>query len=99
MSENTTQTDPVFTRNEAKHRFEAQVEGQVAGFVTYVHTDGVFDLQHTIVEKAFEGRGIAGGLVRHVLDGIRQSGEKVIPTCPYVKSWIEKHPDYADLVA
>lgn len=50
------------------------------------------------VPDAVGGRGIAGQLTRHALDWARAGGMKVRPVCPYVARWIERHPDYADLV-
>jgi len=51
------------------------------------------------VPDAVSGQGIAGQLTRYALDWARESELKVIPRCPYVASWIKRHPDYADLVA
>ena len=51
-----------------------------------------------VVPEAVGGRGIAGHLTRHALDWARSEGFNVRPVCPYVKRWIERHPDYADLV-
>lgn len=85
------------TRND--DRYEIEVDNTLAGFVDY-HVDGeVVTLPHTEVDKAFGGRGLAGELVRFALDDIREQGRKVNPTCPYVRSWIDKHPGYADLIA
>lgn len=81
-------------------RYEAMIGGDVAGYVSYEFGDGVIDLQHTVVDDSFGGRGVGGTLVRSVLDDVRDQGErKVIPTCPFIKSWIGKHPEYADLRA
>lgn len=51
------------------------------------------------VPSAVGGQGIAGRLTRHALDWARDQNLKVIARCPYVASWIERHPDYADLLA
>ncbi len=50
------------------------------------------------VPEAAGGRGIAGQLTRHALDWARARGLKVDPVCPYVKTWIQRHPDYQDLL-
>ncbi len=71
--------------------------GVVAGFVEYLCRDGEIELVHTEVDDAFEGRGVAGTLVRATLDDVRTAGLRVVATCPYVKAWIERHPDYQDL--
>ena len=53
---------------------------------------------HTEVDEAFEGRGLAGQLARAALDDVRARGGHVIARCPYIKGWIDKHPEYQDLV-
>ena len=54
---------------------------------------------HTEVEDRFEGQGVGSALARFALDDVRAAGtRKVLPLCPFIKGWIEKHPDYADLV-
>ena len=53
---------------------------------------------HTEVEPEYEGQGVGGRLVQAVLDDVRQRGLHVLPICPFTKSWIERHPDYQDLV-
>jgi predicted GNAT family acetyltransferase len=83
-----------------QHRFEAVDEsGQVAGVAAYVRHDDRVVITHTVVDDAFEGRGIGSTLARSALDAIRAEGLKVEPRCPFVRDWIERHPDYADLVA
>ena len=54
---------------------------------------------HTVVPIVLEGHGIAGRLAKEALDYARISGLSVVPLCPYVADYIEKHPDYGDLVA
>lgn len=93
-------TDTQVTRNAERSRFEIHVEdGRLAGFVEYVEHEGVREFVHTVVKDAFEGQGIGGKLARAALDQTRDDGLKVIATCPFVKGWIGKHPDYEDLVA
>ena len=58
----------------------------------------VISLNHSEVDDRFQGQGLASKLVRGVLDEARARGLEVLPYCPYVRSWIAKHPDYADLV-
>lgn len=52
-----------------------------------------------MVPPAIGGRGIVGELVRASLDFARNQGLKVVPQCSYAADWIDKHPDYADLLA
>ncbi|GCE01306.1 GNAT family N-acetyltransferase [Embleya hyalina] len=82
----------------ALHRFEARVDGALAGFAEYMTTDTLIVFTHTEVDPGFEGKGVGGTLVRGALDLVRAGEHKVLPLCPFVKAWIGKHPDYFDLV-
>jgi predicted GNAT family acetyltransferase len=85
--------------NGDESRFEAYVDGQLAGFSAYELSDGLITFTHTEVDDAFEGHGVGSTLVRHALDQVRADGElRVRPLCPFVRSWIEEHPDYQDLL-
>jgi predicted GNAT family acetyltransferase len=85
--------------NKAGRRYEAHLDGTLAGVLTYTVEDGVAVLPHTKVEPRFEGRGIGGKLAKAALDDAREQGLKVAPWCPFIAAYIEKNPEYADLVA
>ena len=85
------------TDNEAAGRFEIEVDGEVAGYAEYTRRPGVVTFTHTVVEDAYEGRGVGSALVRGALDAVRAEGSRVVPVCPFVRSYIERHPEYADL--
>ncbi len=91
--------DTVFSDAPSRSRFELRAGDELVGFVDYVLRDGTIVLVHTEVDPAHSGQGHASTLARGALDAARARGLAVRPTCPYVASWIEKHPDYADLVA
>jgi predicted GNAT family acetyltransferase len=80
-------------------RFELRLNGELVGFADYVLKGGTIILTHTEVQPEFEGRGLAARLARAALDGARDAGLTVIPRCPYIASYIERHPEYADLLA
>ena len=84
--------------NTARSRFELEVDGHVA-FSNYKREDGVLTVLHTEVPKELGGRGIGSALARGLLDTARAQGLKVRPICPFVKAYMEKHPEYADLLA
>lgn len=84
--------------NTERNRFELDADGHIA-FSNYKRADGVLTILHTEVPKALEGRGIGSALIRGVLDTARSQGLKVITVCPFAKSYIERHPEYADLLA
>jgi predicted GNAT family acetyltransferase len=79
-------------------RFVARVDGVFAGASYYRNRGGRVVLLHTEVEAAFEGRGIGSALTKLALENARQQGEMVVPLCPFVESYIERHEEYADLL-
>ncbi|MDI2126367.1 GNAT family N-acetyltransferase [Yinghuangia seranimata] len=89
---------PVVTDVPDASRYEARVDGEVAGVAEYIRTPELIAFVHTEVDPKFEGRGIGGALVRTSLDAARADGLKVLPTCPFYAGWIGKHPEYQDLV-
>jgi len=91
-------TDISVRDNPAGNRFEAFVDGSLAGFAAYAVADGVITFTHTEVDDAFEGQGVGSALVRSALDRVRETGRlRVQPLCPFVRAWLEHHPDYQDL--
>lgn len=80
-----------------RERYEITVDGAVAGFAEYRLRGDHITFVHTVVEDEYGGRGLGGTLVRAALDDVRTRGLRVVAVCPFVKSWIERHPDYADL--
>lgn len=80
-------------------RFEARDDdGRRLGLVEYVRSDGTITLTHTEVDPAVEGQGIGSQLAQAVLDRARTEGLAVRPECPFIRRWIDRHPDYSDLV-
>ncbi len=83
--------------NKVHHRYELEVEGHLA--IEHYRLDGnVITFEHTDVPKELGGKGVGSKLVKGALDQVRAAGLDLIPECPFVKAWIEKHPDYQDLV-
>lgn len=85
--------------NVDKQRYEIHVDGTLAGFTQALEDGDVVTFPHTVVFDEFEGQGLAGQLVTGALDDVRIRGKKIVAECPYVARFVEKHPDYADLVA
>jgi predicted GNAT family acetyltransferase len=81
-----------------RKRFEASVDGELAGFLIYRLRPGLLALIHTEVEDRFEGRGLGGRLARYALDQARAEGLAVLPFCPFVNEWMKRHREYVDLV-
>lgn len=81
-----------------RHRYEVEVDGEPAGFAEYRRRGDVVEFRHTEVDDRFEGQGIGSRLAQEALDDVRSVGLGVVPRCPFIRSWIDRHPDYADLV-
>jgi predicted GNAT family acetyltransferase len=87
------------TLNETEQRYEARVDGELAGFAEFELGGDRIVFTHTEVDDRFEGQGVGSKLARFALDDVRERGGlRVVPRCPFIKTWIDKHPDYADLL-
>jgi len=89
----------VIEDNVPARRYEARLDGELAGWVDYgrVHTRLV--ALHTEVLPEFEGRGIASALVRRVLADARAQGVTITPRCPFFVRHFERNPADRDLLA
>jgi uncharacterized protein len=81
-----------------RSRYEIRVDGELAGFAEYERHHRSIAFTHTEIDPRFEGRGLASQLIRAALDDVRMSGLPVLPFCPFVRAFIEHHPEYVDLV-
>lgn len=92
-------SDVEVSDNPDRHRYEARSDGALAGFAVYRREPGRIIFVHTEVDPAFEGRGVGGALARQALDGLRDDGSlQVVAECPFIASWIQRHPDYQSLL-
>ncbi len=85
--------DYTVTDNRAAKRFEIHENGHIA-FEDYELFDGGIAYLHTEVPPELSGRGIASFLIKYILDDAAAKGLKVKPVCPFVRAYIEKHPEY-----
>ncbi len=86
------------SHNEAEQRYEIHVDGELAGQLVAQPDGDVLVLPHTEIDERFEGQGLASQLVTAALEDIRSRGLRIRPTCPYVRQFLQKHTEYADLV-
>lgn len=84
--------------NPERHRFEMDT-GAGTAFASYRANGDILMILHTEVPRAVEGRGLGSQLVAGMLDLLRARGVKIVPLCGFVRAFIARHPDYADLVA
>lgn len=82
-----------------QNRFQLLLDGEYVGETDYILRDDSIVFTHTEVDPAHQGSGLASELVRGALNLVRAETElRVVAKCPYMAKWIEKHPDYQDLL-
>ncbi len=89
---------PEVTHNAASQRFESNVDGLLCRCDYRMHGSTMM-LVHTEVPPQLEGRGIASILVRAAFDHAKQNGMDVLPVCAYVRTWVQRHPEFNSMVA
>lgn len=84
--------------NTTENRFEILVDGKVAGFADYRLLPTKIVFTHTEVSPDYEGQGLASKLVGHALQASADAGLRVVPLCPYVAKYIQRHAEFQELV-
>ncbi len=84
--------------NKDRNRFELQVGDYIAR-AHYVIDGDVITFTHTVVPPELEGQGIASRLIKAALEDVRARGLKVVPQCPFVAAYIDKHPEWREVLA
>jgi predicted GNAT family acetyltransferase len=86
--------------NPDEQRFEAfDSSGELLAISTYRRYEDRIVFVHTEVDDDAEGQGVGSDLVRTALDQVRDEGLRVVAQCPFVKEWISRHQEYADLTS
>jgi len=85
--------------NEVESRYEAWIDGERAGLLTYRRRPGRISFIHTEIDDRFGGRGAGAQLVVTALDAARSAGLAILPFCPFVSAYIDRHPEYQGLIA
>ena len=84
--------------NEESHQYEFQI-GKYVPKIEYIKTkNGEIYLTHTEVPVALEGKGVGSQLVEKVLKDIEKQELRLVPLCPFVAGYIQKHPDWRRIV-
>lgn len=84
--------------NQEQKRFEVVVDGSLC-VLEYALRDRVMTINHTGVPAPVGGRGIAGALMSAAFETARREHWQVVPACSYAAAWIQRHPEYADVVS
>lgn len=85
--------------NPEENRYEIRDGDRVLGLAAYERRGDTVVFTHTEVDPDAGQEGLGSTLVRAALDDVRSKGGSIVPLCPFVRGWIDRHQDYADLVA
>lgn len=87
--------------NTERNRFELQVDDDPdsLAYIDYQRRDDVMRLLYARVPDHLNGRGIGSRLVKQALDLIRARGERMVPVCGFIRLYVQRHPEYQDLLA
>jgi predicted GNAT family acetyltransferase len=85
--------------DEKLNRYELLVDGQHAGVAEYRIRDNVLTFVHTEIDPALEGEGLGSELAKGALNLVRADTDyRVAATCPFISAYLERHPEYQDLL-
>lgn len=88
------------THNLENERYEARIDGELVGFAAYRASPRQVIFTHTEVFPDWQGQGVASALARAALEDIQSDGQRrVVPLCPYIKGWIDRHREFQPLVS
>ncbi|MFM9371608.1 GNAT family N-acetyltransferase [Streptomyces sp. Da 82-17] len=92
-----TETAATVRRVDDEQLYEIVVDGERAGLTAYRDHGDQRVFYHTETAEAYAGQGLAGRLVREALTDVRAAGKRFVPVCPYVKKFLAKHEEFADI--
>jgi hypothetical protein len=90
--------EPTVSDAPENSRYELRDGDRLLGVAAYQRRGNQVVFTHTEVDDSEEHSGLGSRLVRGALDDVRRAGGTVVPLCPFVQGWIERHPEYRDLV-
>lgn len=97
MSE--TDSAEITVHDDGEHdRYVVEVDGKVAGYTVYHIRGGRHFFVHTEIKLGFGGHGVGSVLARYALDDVKAKGGMIIPICPFIRAFVDKHPEYESLV-
>jgi uncharacterized protein len=90
--------DVQVSNNPEEHRYEVRADGDLAGYTVYRERPGLIVFVHTEIDPRFEGHGLASQLIRTALEDAKDRELQVLPFCPFVNAYIDRHREYVELV-
>lgn len=91
-------TDYKLIDNAEKHQYEFHIDGLVPRIEYILSKNGEIYLTHTEVPSALEGKGVASQLVLKTLEDIERRNLRLVPLCPFVAAYIQRHPEWKRVV-
>lgn len=85
--------------NAHRHRFELDTDGKLSVVDYQTIDDETLALVHTEVDESLEGQGVGSHLVEGVLQYVEQNNLKIVSTCPFISTYIKRHPDWNRVVS
>ena len=82
------------TNNEAARKWEARLDGELAGYAEYRTSPNRVVFTHTVVDERYEGRGIGSGLAKAALDAAVAANKRIVPYCPFISAFLRRHIEY-----
>ncbi|GIG40609.1 GNAT family N-acetyltransferase [Cellulomonas phragmiteti] len=98
MPQGTQGSEPLVEHDEAGRRYVLRIGDDEVGELGYSVGGDRVVLEHTAVDESRQEKGLGSQLVAYALDDVRDAGRRVVPQCPFVRAYVERHPEYADLV-
>jgi predicted GNAT family acetyltransferase len=89
-------TRPTVERNAS--RYEIRIGGAVAGFTEFVERERQRIFFHTEIDQAHRSKGLSSVLIEQALTDTREAGLRVVPVCPAVAAYLERHHGFDDIV-
>ena len=91
---------PDISNRQERHQYELDIDGKLAAWIHYrMRGEDTIELVHTEVKPGHEGQGLASKIASFAFDDARSRGLKVIPTCTYLQNFLQRRPEYQDLLA
>ena len=87
------------SHDEEGHRYLLRSDGEHVGLIDYRPQGDTLVMHHTEIRPDARGRGLGAVLVRGALTDVREAGKRVVPSCWYVREFIEANPEFADVLA
>jgi hypothetical protein len=84
--------------DKGSHRYVIELDDTRVGFAVYHIRGGRHFFVHTEIEEGLEGRGWASKLIRKAVDDVKGQGGTIVPICPFVRAFVDRHPEYDDMV-